>query len=68
MKIDPQEISSVLKSEIEAFGEDLISTGVGRVIQVGDGIARVYGLTEAMMGELVEFPGGVLGLALHLDE
>jgi len=68
MRINPQEISSVLRDEIEAFGEELISTGVGRVIQVGDGIARVYGLSDAMMGELVEFPGGVFGLVHNLEE
>ena len=68
MRISPQEISSVLKEEIQSFGEELISAGVGRVIQVGDGIARVYGLSDAMMGELVEFPGGVLGLVHNLEE
>jgi F-type H+/Na+-transporting ATPase subunit alpha len=68
MRISPQEISSVLREEIESFGEELISTGVGRVIQVGDGIARVYGLSDAMMGELVEFPGSVLGMVHNLEE
>jgi F-type H+-transporting ATPase subunit alpha len=68
MRIDPQEVSSVLRDEIEAFGEDLITTGVGRVIQVGDGIARVYGLSDAMMGELVEFPGSVAGMVHNLEE
>ncbi|NIM06094.1 MAG: F0F1 ATP synthase subunit alpha [Armatimonadetes bacterium] len=68
MRIDPQEVSSVLRSEIESFKEELITTGVGRVIQVGDGIARVYGLSDAMMGELLEFPGGVMGMAHNLEE
>jgi F-type H+/Na+-transporting ATPase subunit alpha len=68
MRISPQEISSVLREEIESFGEELISTGVGRVIQVGDGIARVYGLSDAMMGELVEFTDGVLGMVHNLEE
>jgi F-type H+/Na+-transporting ATPase subunit alpha len=68
MRISPQEISSVLRGEIEAFGEELISAGVGRVIQVGDGIARVYGLSDAMMGELIEFPGNVIGMVHNLEE
>jgi F-type H+-transporting ATPase subunit alpha len=68
MRINPQEISSVLREEIEQFGEELINAGVGRVIQVGDGIARVYGLSGAMMGELVEFPGGVFGIVHNLEE
>ncbi len=68
MRISPQEITSVIREEIAAFGEELISAGVGRVTQVGDGIARVYGLSDAMMGELVEFPGGVMGMVHNLEE
>jgi len=68
MRISPQEVSSVLREEIEGFGEELISAGVGRVTQVGDGIARVYGLSGAMMAELVEFPSGVLGMVHNLEE
>ena len=43
-------------------------TGVGRVLQIGDGVARVYGLRDAMMGEMIEFPNGVFGLAHNLEE
>jgi F-type H+-transporting ATPase subunit alpha len=68
MRISPQEVSSVLREEIEGFGEELISAGVGRVTQVGDGIARVYGLSGAMMAELVEFPSGILGMVHNLEE
>jgi F-type H+-transporting ATPase subunit alpha len=68
MRISPQEVSSVLREEIASFGEELISSGVGRVIQVGDGIARVYGLSDAMMGELVAFPGDVFGMVHNLEE
>jgi F-type H+/Na+-transporting ATPase subunit alpha len=68
MRISPQEVSSVLREEIEGFGEELIRAGVGRVTQVGDGIARVYGLSGAMMAELVEFPSGILGMVHNLEE
>jgi len=53
---------------MEQFGAEVEMTGVGRVLQVGDGVARVYGLRSAMMGEMVEFPGGVYGLAHNLEE
>jgi F-type H+-transporting ATPase subunit alpha len=53
---------------MEQFGAEAEMTGVGRVLQVGDGVARVYGLRDAMMGEMVEFPGGVYGLAHNLEE
>jgi len=68
MRIQPDEISSIIKQEIEHYGAELQTVGVGTVIQVGDGIARVYGLSDAMAGELIEFPGGVFGLALNLEE
>ncbi len=63
----PEEITSVLTKELEAFSSDLHLENVGTVLQVGDGIARVYGLKNAMMGELLEFPGGVIGLVLNLE-
>jgi len=53
---------------MEKFGADVEMTGVGRVLQVGDGVARVYGLRDAMMGEMIEFPNGVYGLAHNLEE
>lgn len=68
MKIKPEEISSIIKNEIESYKKKLEVNNVGSVIQVGDGIARVYGLKEAMAGELLELPGGVYGMALNLEE
>ncbi|MBU0278421.1 MULTISPECIES: F0F1 ATP synthase subunit alpha [unclassified Gemella] len=69
MAIKAEEISVLLKSQIEDYQFELKSTDVGTVIEVGDGIARVYGLNEIMSGELVEFPKtGVMGLAQNLEE
>ncbi len=68
MPIKPEEILSVLKKEIKAFSTDMKVDDAGSVIQVGDGIARVYGLPKVMAGELVEFPNGVKGYVLNLEE
>lgn len=68
MIVKPEELSSVIKQQIKAFSSTLDVSKAGTVIQVGDGIARVYGLHEAMSGELLEFPGGIYGMALNLDE
>jgi len=68
MSIRPEEISSILKQEIERFSNEIEIANVGRVIQVGDGIARVYGLESCMASELVEFPNGVMGMAFNLEE
>ncbi len=68
MNIRPEEVSSIIRKEIQNFGAELQTRGVGQVIQVGDGIARVHGLSDAMAGELIEFPGGVMGMALNLEE
>lgn len=68
MRMSPDEVSAVIRQQIEQFGAEVEMTGVGRVLQVGDGVARVYGLRSAMMGEMVEFPGGVFGLAHNLEE
>lgn len=68
MSIRPEEISSILKQEIEKFSTDIETSTVGRVIQVGDGIARIYGLRDAMASELLEFPNGVMGMAFNLEE
>jgi F-type H+-transporting ATPase subunit alpha len=62
------EISELIKRRLSDFSAELVSADVGRVIQVGDGIARVYGLAGAQAGELLEFPGGLQGLALNLEE
>jgi F-type H+-transporting ATPase subunit alpha len=66
VKLD--EISTVIKQQVKAFSSVLDVSQAGTVIQVGDGIARIYGLQDAMSGELLEFPGGVFGIALNLDE
>ena len=68
MRISPDEVSSVIRQQLEQFGAEVEMTGVGRVLQVGDGVARVYGLRGAMMGEMLEFPGGLYGLAHNLEE
>jgi F-type H+-transporting ATPase subunit alpha len=68
MSIRPEEISAILKQEIEKFSTDVETSNVGRVIQVGDGIARIYGLQSAMASELLEFPNGVMGMAFNLEE
>ena len=68
MTLRPEEISSVIKKQIEAFSSTLDVSEAGTVIHVGDGIARVHGLTKAMSGELLEFTGGLYGIALNLDE
>ncbi|MDC3378981.1 F0F1 ATP synthase subunit alpha [Planctomycetota bacterium] len=68
MKIKADEISSVLKKEIEEYGQDLELDEVGSITEVGDGIARIYGLKNAMAGELLDFPHGVAGLVLNLEE
>ena len=68
MTIKPEEISSVIKKQIKDFSSKLDVTEAGTVIQVGDGIVRVHGLKNAMVSELLEFPGGTQGIALNLDE
>ena len=68
MKLRPEEISSIIKKEIENYGQKMESVGVGTILDVGDGIAHVYGLKDAMAGELLEFPNGVFGMALNLEE
>jgi F-type H+-transporting ATPase subunit alpha len=66
--IRPEEITDILRQELERFEKSVDTEHVGTVLQVGDGIARVYGLPDCQMGELLEFPGGVMGLALNLEE
>src|SRR5215510_10552031 len=61
------EISNILKEQIKSFGTEAAVTEVGRVLSVGDGIARIYGLDQVMAGEMVEFPGGIRGMALNLE-
>ncbi|HEY2882368.1 MAG TPA: F0F1 ATP synthase subunit alpha [Pirellulales bacterium] len=68
MKFKADEIASVLQTEIEQYQSNIDVREVGRVLEVGDGIARVYGLSGVMAGEMVEFTGGVTGLAFNLEE
>jgi F-type H+/Na+-transporting ATPase subunit alpha len=68
MKFKADEIASVLQKEIEDFEDQLATSEVGQVLEVGDGIARCYGLATAMAGEMVEFPNGVNGLVFNLEE
>ena len=68
MAIKPEEITSILERELDAYKSEIEEVGVGTILQVGDGIARIYGLQECMVGELLEFPGGVQGMALNLEE
>src|SRR5262245_35636356 len=68
MQFKADEIVSVLQSEIEQFESKIDVREVGRVLEVGDGIARVYGMSGVMAGEMVEFPNGTIGLAFNLDE
>ena len=68
MKFNADEIASVIQKEIEQFEDRVDVREVGTVLEVGDGIARVYGLSDVMAGEMVEFPGGVNGLAFNLEE
>ena len=68
MSIRPDEISAILKTQIKNFDSKLEASEVGMVIEVGDGIARVHGLQNTMVNELLEFPGGVKGMAQNLEE
>ena len=67
MELRAAEISAILKEQIASFGQEAEVTEVGQVLSVGDGIARVYGLDQVQAGEMVEFPGGVRGMALNLE-
>ena len=68
MNLRADEISSIIQKQIEGFEGGIELKETGRVISVGDGIARIYGLGEAMSGELLEFPGGLAGMVLNLEE
>lgn len=68
MKIRPEEVSSIIKSEILNYKKNLDVKTSGTVLEVGDGIARIYGLSNAQAGELLEFPNNVMGMALNLEE
>jgi len=68
MNVKPEEISSIIKQQIENYGAKIKTDDVGYVLQAGDGIARIYGLENCMYGELLEFENGVFGMALNLEE
>lgn len=67
VKIRPDEISSIIKQQIEQYNQEVKVVNVGTVFQVGDGIARIYGLEKVMAGELLEFEDGTIGIALNLE-
>ncbi len=68
MEIRAEEISAIIKKQIENFGREVEVSETGTIISVGDGIARIHGLDKAMAGELLEFPGGIMGMVLNLEE
>jgi len=68
MNIKPEEITSIIKKEIEKYEKQIKTVDSGTIIQVGDGVARVYGLDNCMGGELLEFPNDVYGMALNLEQ
>ena len=68
MAVRAEEIASILRDQIEGFGTTVTSTDVGSVIEAGDGVARIHGLSGAMYSELLEFSNVVMGIALNLEE
>jgi F-type H+-transporting ATPase subunit alpha len=68
MTIRSDEITSIIRNEISGFDEGADVSGVGTIVEVGDGIAQIYGLSGALASELLEFPGGVMGMAFNLEE
>jgi F-type H+-transporting ATPase subunit alpha len=68
MELRPAEVTSILEKEIEQYKGETAMQSIGTVLSVGDGVARVYGLDDCMMNELLDFPGGVRGIALNLEE
>src|SRR5207344_662367 len=67
MDIQAAEISAILKNQIKNFGAEAEVSEIGQVLSVGDGIARIHGLDKVQAGEMVEFPGGIKGMALNLE-
>ncbi|HQK19524.1 MAG TPA: F0F1 ATP synthase subunit alpha, partial [Polyangiaceae bacterium] len=68
MQLRAEEISQIIRKQIQSFDKAALVTETGTVLTVGDGIARVYGLEGAMASELVEFPGGLFGMVLNLEQ
>ncbi len=67
MGLNPEEVSSIIKKEVQGYETKLEMESVGTVLQVGDGIARIWGLEDVMMSELIEFPGDIMGMVLNLE-
>ena len=67
VNIRPDEISNIIREQIDKYDQEVQVANIGTVLQVGDGIARVYGLDEVMAGELLEFQDGTVGIALNLE-
>ncbi len=68
MEIRAEEISEIIRKQIKEYGSEVEVAETGTIISIGDGIARIHGLDKAMAGELLEFPGGISGMALNLEE
>jgi F-type H+-transporting ATPase subunit alpha len=68
IEVKPDEVSNILRKQLSGFEKEVDIFDVGTVLQVGDGIARIYGLSKVMASELVEFPGNVFGMTLNLEE
>src|ERR1043166_4760412 len=67
-EVKPDEVSEILRKQLSGFEKEIDIYDVGTVVQIGDGVARVYGLSKCMASELIEFPHGVFGMALNLEE
>ena len=68
MDLRPSEVSSIIERELQNYRGELKAEGVGTVLQVGDGVARVHGLDDCMVSEILEFQNGVFGMALNLEQ
>ena len=68
MRIKPEEVSKIIRNEIEVYNNTLDIANTGTILEIGDGIARIYGLSKAMSGELLKFENGVMGMVLNLEE
>ena len=68
MRIKPEEVSKIIRDEIEGYNKSLDIANTGTILEIGDGIARIYGLSKAMSGELLKFENGVMGIVLNLEE
>ena len=66
IKVRPNEVSKIIRQQIQKYNQELKVVNVGTVLQVGDGIARIYGLEKVMAGELVEFEEGTVGIAVRI--